>query len=147
MPSRERIRDGANDRATDEPIASTAPCIPDDAFLPASSCRRNQVARKLRGSRRSSGRLTQTNNFLRLRQAWRFRIDLGDFVSRFEAQGPPGVASRCDLDIGQADRVGAGFYPSSAVATIAGGALAAEADEINLGIPLPPSLADRAYGI
>lgn len=34
MPSRERITDAANERATDEPITSTVPGIPDDAFFP-----------------------------------------------------------------------------------------------------------------
>ena len=34
MPAREKITDGANERAIDEPIGSTAPGIPDDALLP-----------------------------------------------------------------------------------------------------------------
>jgi hypothetical protein len=34
MADREKITDGANERAIDEPIASTAPGIPDDALLP-----------------------------------------------------------------------------------------------------------------
>ncbi|RZL25682.1 MAG: hypothetical protein EOP64_06890, partial [Sphingomonas sp.] len=34
MPSRGKITDGANERAIDEPIAGTAPSIPDDALLP-----------------------------------------------------------------------------------------------------------------
>ena len=34
MPTREKITDGANERAIDEPIGSTAPGIPDDALLP-----------------------------------------------------------------------------------------------------------------
>lgn len=33
MTTREKITDGANERAIDEPIASTAPGIPDDALL------------------------------------------------------------------------------------------------------------------
>ena len=34
MAEREKITDGANERAIDEPIAGTAPGIPDDALLP-----------------------------------------------------------------------------------------------------------------
>ena len=34
MSGREKITDGANERAVDEPIAGTAPSIPDDALLP-----------------------------------------------------------------------------------------------------------------
>ena len=34
MASREKITDGANERAIDEPIVGTAPGIPDDALLP-----------------------------------------------------------------------------------------------------------------
>ncbi|MBD8621068.1 hypothetical protein IFT67_19310 [Sphingomonas sp. CFBP 13728] len=34
MANKEKITDGANERAIDEPIASTAPGIPDDALLP-----------------------------------------------------------------------------------------------------------------
>lgn len=34
MVNKEKITDGANERAIDEPIASTAPGIPDDALLP-----------------------------------------------------------------------------------------------------------------
>jgi hypothetical protein len=34
MANREKITDGANERAIDEPIAGTAPGIPDDALLP-----------------------------------------------------------------------------------------------------------------
>ncbi len=34
MATREKITDGANERAIDEPIAGTAPGIPDDALLP-----------------------------------------------------------------------------------------------------------------
>ncbi|MEG8058163.1 MULTISPECIES: hypothetical protein [Sphingomonas] len=34
MVAREKITDGANERAIDEPIAGTAPGIPDDALLP-----------------------------------------------------------------------------------------------------------------
>jgi hypothetical protein len=34
MADREKIADGANERAIDEPIAGTAPGIPDDALLP-----------------------------------------------------------------------------------------------------------------
>jgi hypothetical protein len=34
MADRDKITDGANERAIDEPIASTAPGIPDDALLP-----------------------------------------------------------------------------------------------------------------
>jgi hypothetical protein len=34
MADREKITDGANERAIDEPIAETAPGIPDDALLP-----------------------------------------------------------------------------------------------------------------
>jgi len=34
MAMREKITDGANERAIDEPIAGTAPGIPDDALLP-----------------------------------------------------------------------------------------------------------------
>jgi hypothetical protein len=34
MSDREKITDGANERAIDEPIAGTAPGIPDDALLP-----------------------------------------------------------------------------------------------------------------
>jgi hypothetical protein len=34
MADREKITDGANERAIDEPIAGTAPGIPDDALLP-----------------------------------------------------------------------------------------------------------------
>jgi hypothetical protein len=33
MADREKISDGANERAINEPIASTAPGIPDDALL------------------------------------------------------------------------------------------------------------------
>ena len=33
MASREKITDGANERAIDDPIAGTAPGIPDDALL------------------------------------------------------------------------------------------------------------------
>ena len=34
VADREKITDGANERAIDEPIAGTAPGIPDDALLP-----------------------------------------------------------------------------------------------------------------
>ncbi len=34
MADREKITDGANERAVDEPIAGSAPGIPDDALLP-----------------------------------------------------------------------------------------------------------------
>jgi len=34
MVAREKITDGANERAIDEPIAGTASGIPDDALLP-----------------------------------------------------------------------------------------------------------------
>ena len=34
MVAREKITDGANERTIDEPIAGTAPGIPDDALLP-----------------------------------------------------------------------------------------------------------------
>jgi hypothetical protein len=34
MADREKITDGANERAIDEPIAGTAPGIPDDALMP-----------------------------------------------------------------------------------------------------------------
>ncbi|VWX47188.1 hypothetical protein [Novosphingobium sp. 9U] len=34
MPPTEKITDGANERAIDEPLASTAPGIPDDALAP-----------------------------------------------------------------------------------------------------------------
>ncbi len=34
MAMREKITDGANERAIDESIAGTAPGIPDDALLP-----------------------------------------------------------------------------------------------------------------
>lgn len=34
MTDREKITDGANERAIDEPLASTAPGIPDDALAP-----------------------------------------------------------------------------------------------------------------
>jgi hypothetical protein len=34
MTNREKITDGANERAIDEPIAGTAPGIPDEALLP-----------------------------------------------------------------------------------------------------------------
>lgn len=34
MANKEKITDSANERALDEPIASTAPGIPDDALLP-----------------------------------------------------------------------------------------------------------------
>ena len=34
MANKEKVTDGANERAIDEPIASTAPGIPDDALLP-----------------------------------------------------------------------------------------------------------------
>ncbi|HVF95008.1 MAG TPA: hypothetical protein VM900_11910 [Sphingomonas sp.] len=34
MSGREKITDGANERAIDEAIAGTAPGIPDDAMLP-----------------------------------------------------------------------------------------------------------------
>jgi hypothetical protein len=34
MANREKITDGANERAIDEPIAGTAPGIPDEALLP-----------------------------------------------------------------------------------------------------------------
>jgi len=34
MPNKEKITDGANERAIDAPIAGTAPSIPDDALLP-----------------------------------------------------------------------------------------------------------------
>lgn len=34
MSSREKITDGANERAIDESIASTGPGIPNDALLP-----------------------------------------------------------------------------------------------------------------
>jgi len=34
MPGREKITDGANERAIDESIAGTAPGIPDDALIP-----------------------------------------------------------------------------------------------------------------
>lgn len=33
MANREKITDGANERAIDEPIAGTAPGIPDEALL------------------------------------------------------------------------------------------------------------------
>lgn len=35
MKNREKITDGANERAIDEPIAGTAPGIPDEALLPS----------------------------------------------------------------------------------------------------------------
>ncbi|KQN02363.1 hypothetical protein ASE82_08365 [Sphingomonas sp. Leaf230] len=34
MADREKITDGPNERAIDEPIAGTGPGIPDDALLP-----------------------------------------------------------------------------------------------------------------
>ena len=34
MPNREKITDGANERAIDEPIAGTAQGLPDDALSP-----------------------------------------------------------------------------------------------------------------
>lgn len=34
MADREKITDGPNERAIDEPLASTAPGIPDDALAP-----------------------------------------------------------------------------------------------------------------
>ncbi|MBD8736254.1 hypothetical protein [Sphingomonas sp. CFBP 13706] len=34
MADREKITDGANERAIDEPMAGTAPGIPDEALLP-----------------------------------------------------------------------------------------------------------------
>ena len=34
MANKEKITDGANERAIDEPIAGTAPGIPDEALLP-----------------------------------------------------------------------------------------------------------------
>ncbi|WP_375422015.1 hypothetical protein [uncultured Sphingomonas sp.] len=54
MQAREKITDGANERAIDEPIGSTAPGIPDDALLlgeelpsPPSDEEVARVARKL----------------------------------------------------------------------------------------------------
>lgn len=35
MSESEKITTGANDRAVDEPLASSAPGIPDDALLPS----------------------------------------------------------------------------------------------------------------
>lgn len=57
--------------------------------------------RRLPGSRRSSGHLIRRNDGSGLRQAWSRRIDLDCFVGSFVAQGPPEVAPRCHLDVGQ----------------------------------------------
>lgn len=54
MPEREKITDGANERAIDESLAGTGPGIPDDALLPGeelpeppSDAEVDRIARKL----------------------------------------------------------------------------------------------------
>ena len=58
------------------------------------------------------------------------------------ADGPLGMSGRAQDDIRQSDRIAAGLDPACAVARIAGRATAAEADEIDLGIPLPAAATD-----
>ena len=58
-----------------------------------------------------------------------------------------GIPFRRNFNVRQADRIGSRFDPAGAVASVACHSLASEADEIDLGIPLPAALADRAHGI
>src|SRR5262249_7339853 len=63
------------------------------------------------------------------------------------AYDPLGIAVRRQDDVGYRDRVLAGFDPTGAVTVGADRALAAEADQVDLGVPLAVAVTDRAARI
>lgn len=66
---------------------------------------------------------------------------------RLERHDPLRIAVRRHDDVGMPDRVVASLDPASPFAIVADGSLAPEAHQIDLGVPLPVPLADRALGI
>ena len=68
-------------------------------------------------------------------------------LARLECDHPLRIAVRRHDDVCMSDRVVASFDPASPLAIVADGPLAPEAHQIDLGVPLPLSLADRALGI
>lgn len=60
---------------------------------------------------------------------------------------PLRIAFRRHGDVGMPDRVIAGFDPARSMAIIADCSLAPEANEIDLGVPLPVPSANRAFRI
>lgn len=63
------------------------------------------------------------------------------------ADRPLRVAVRRHYDVRQANRVGARLDPARAMASVARRALAAEADQIDLNVPLATAQANRAHSI
>ncbi len=67
MPNREKITDGANERAIDEPIAGTAQGLPDDALSPGEDLPEASSEKDVAWVAAKLGAPDQTNNFLGLR--------------------------------------------------------------------------------
>ena len=67
MPNREKITDGANERAIDEPIAGTAQGLPDDALSPGEDLPEEPNDEDVAWVAANLGAPDQTDNFLGLR--------------------------------------------------------------------------------
>lgn len=68
-------------------------------------------------------------------------------LARFERHDPLRIAVRRHDDVRVPDRIVARLYPARALAIVAHSPLAPEAHQIDLGVPLPVTPADRALGI
>lgn len=68
-------------------------------------------------------------------------------LARLKRYNPLGIAVRRHDDVGMSNRVVASLDPASSLAIVADRPLAPEAHQIDLGVPLPVPLADRALGI
>jgi hypothetical protein len=67
MPNREKITDSANERAIDEPIAGTAPGLPDGGLSPAEDLPEEPSEVDVARIAAKLGAPDQTNNVLGLR--------------------------------------------------------------------------------
>ena len=67
MPNREKITDGANERAIDEPIAGTAQGLPDDALSPGEDLPEEPKKVNVAWLAAKLGAPYQANDFLGLR--------------------------------------------------------------------------------
>ena len=68
-------------------------------------------------------------------------------LARLERHDPLRIAVRRHDDVRVPDRIVARLDPARALAIVAHGPLAPEAHQIDLGVPLPMPLANRALGI